>query len=104
MDKSIASAELVGQDPDGRRFPIRIVIGTPYLSGTEPETWACPVRVEPLYTHLRDIAGGDSFQALCLANRTAVALLRGFVDKGRRLMHDDNTEFTLDSYFPRGCE
>jgi hypothetical protein len=104
MEHVIASVELVGQHPDGRRFPVRVAIGTPYRSGTDPETWACPVCIDPLYTHLRDIAGADSFQALCLASRTAIALLHGFVEAGGRLMHDDGADFPLDSYVPLGSQ
>jgi len=35
-----------GESKDRERFPIRVQIGRPYLSGTEPDTWACPVAVD----------------------------------------------------------
>ncbi len=98
MKEVLATTELFGESKDRGRFPIRVQIGRPYLSGTEPDTWACPVAIDPLYTHLRDIAGGDSFQALCLASRTAISLLESFVQSGGRLTHDDGTAYSLDAY------
>ncbi len=98
MDAPIASLECFAVEKDGRRFPLKVVIGRPYKSGTDPETWSCPVTVDPLYTHLRDIAGGDSFQALCLASRTALELLDGFLQRGGRLLHDDGHDVPLHAY------
>lgn len=94
----LATVELFGESKDRGRFPIRVQIGRPYLSGTDPDTWACPVVIDPLYTHLRDIVGADSFQALCLASHTAISLLSGFVQSGGQLTHDDGTAFSLDAY------
>jgi uncharacterized protein DUF6968 len=96
----IATLECIAIEKDGRRFPLKVSIGRPYQSGTEPDTWSCPVQVDPLHTHLRDIAGGDSFQALCLAARMALELLDGFVQRGGRLVHDDGGNLTLDNYVP----
>jgi len=104
MDNVIALANLFGQDKDGRRFPIKVEIGSPYQSADDPETWRCPVNIDPLYSHLRDIAGADGFQALCLASRLAISLLRGYVEDGGRLLHDDGTEFSLDSYVPKEAQ
>ncbi len=98
MNEVLATVELFGESKDRGRFPIRVQIGRPYLSDTEPDTWACAVVIDPLYTHLRDIAGGDSFQALCLASRTAISLLSGFVQSGGQLTHDDGTVFSLNAY------
>lgn len=104
MNNVIAVANLFGQDKDGCRFPIKVEIGAPYQSGDDPETWLCPVRIDPLYSHLRDIAGADGFQALCLASRLAVSLLRGYIEDGGRLLHDDGTDFSLDSYVPKDVQ
>jgi hypothetical protein len=98
--EALATLECIAVEKDGRRFPLKVSIGRPYQSGTDPEIWACPVRIDPLHTHVRDIAGGDSFQALCLASRMAIELLRGFVQRGGKLVHDDDEEVALDSYLP----
>ncbi len=100
MNASIAALSGVAIDRDGVRFPFKVTIGTPYLSGRDPENWACPVSIDPLHTHLRDIVGGDSFQALCLASRLALDLLRSFVEGGGRLTFDGETDVPLDSYIP----
>jgi Domain of unknown function (DUF6968) len=98
MDDVLASTEMVGIKPNGERLAIAVRIGRPYVSGTDPETWSCPVSVEPLYPKLADIAGLDSLQALVLACNLAFSLLQGFKDKGGRLLHDDGTEFPLEAY------
>jgi hypothetical protein len=100
--EALATFECIAIEKDGRRFPLKVSIGRPYLSGKEPETWSCPVRVDPLFTHLRDIAGGDSFQALCLASRMAVELLDGFVKGGGKLIDEDGGSVSLDSYISPG--
>jgi len=96
MDDAIAITELVGESKERGRFSIRVQIGRPYLRAKDPDMWACPVSVEPLYKRLADIAGEDSFQALCLANRLAASLLEGFVQSGGRLLNNDGTAFSLD--------
>ena len=98
--ETLATFECIAVEKDGRRFPLKVSIGRPYQSGKDPETWACPVRIDPLHTHLRDIAGSDSFQALCLASRMAVDLLDGFVEKGGKLVDEDGGSVSLDSYIP----
>ena len=97
---ALATFECTAIEQDGRRFPLKVSIGRPYQSGTDPETWACPVHIDPLYTHLRDIAGSDAFQALCLACRMAIELLDGFVERGGKLIDEDGGSVSLDSYIP----
>lgn len=98
--EALATFECIAVEKDGRRFPLKVLIGRPYQSGKDPDTWACPVRIDPLHTHLRDIAGGDSFQALCLVSRMAVELLNGFVQGGGKLIDDDGGSVFLESYIP----
>lgn len=95
MDDVIAQTELLGESKDRGRFSIRVQIGRPYLRAKDPEMWACAVSLEPLHGQLADIAGEDSFQALCLANRLAASLLEGFVQSGGRLLNDDGTAFSV---------
>lgn len=60
MDDVIAQTQLVGESKDRGRFSIRVQIGRPYLRAQDPEMWAYPVSLEPLYERLADIAGEDS--------------------------------------------
>ena len=95
----IATLECTAIEKDGRRFPLKLSIGRPYQSGKgHSSNWACSVRIDPLYTNLKDIVGLDSFQALCLALRLAVELLDGFVQRGGQLLDDDGSSIPLDSY------
>jgi len=98
MTEVIASTQIVGVRPSGEKLSITVRIGRPYISGTEPETWSCPVSVEPLYPKLADIAGLDSLQSFVLACRLALSLLEGFKESGGQLLHDDGTDFPLEAY------
>jgi hypothetical protein len=98
MDNVIAHTVIFGQRQGGDRFEITVEIGTPYKYGDDPEEWACPVAVRPLYKRLRDAHGGDSFQSLCLAIALAQDLLQGFREKGGSLTYDNGEEFPLESY------
>jgi hypothetical protein len=98
MNPIVAQIVIFGQRPGGQRFQITVRIRTPYQVSGEHEEWACPVSLEPLYANLRDIHGGDSFQALCLAVRLVHQLLKGFVEDGGSLTYETGEEFPLDSY------
>lgn len=100
MNAPIASLQAIAIDRAGSRFPVKVEIGTPYQAKGTPGTWHCPVAIEPLHPTLRDVAGGDAFQALCLASRLAIDLLRSFVDSGGRLTFDGSNEVPLDAYIP----
>jgi hypothetical protein len=63
MEKVIAQTSFFGQRPGEERFEITVEIGAPYQCGEDPEEWACPVAVSPLYKRLHDAHGGDSFQS-----------------------------------------
>jgi hypothetical protein len=98
MDDVIAGDDIIGVRASGERITIKLRLGRPYRKDTDPETWACPVSLEPLYSRLADIVGDSSFQSLCLASRLALYLLAGFKEDGGRLLCDDGTEFPLDAY------
>jgi hypothetical protein len=98
VSDSVATFEAMGVDPEGAEFPVIVRIGRPYLAHEDPGVWRCPLSVEPLHSRLPDVAGSDSFQAICLASRLAVELLRGFVDKGGRLVVPDGDDVPLDTY------
>ena len=100
VNASTASFEAVGIDSERGRFPVKVTIGVPYLSKREPDTWRCPVAVDPLSPNLRDIAGSDAFQSLCLAACLAVDLLQSFVEKGGRVTYDGENDVPLDAYIP----
>ena len=98
MTEVIASVQIIGVRSSGEKLPIVVSIGRPYINGSEPETWCCPVSVDPLYPKLADIAGSDSLQSFLLASRLALSLLEGFKEEGGQLFHEDGTEFPLDAY------
>jgi hypothetical protein len=68
---TVATTSLLGEQ-NGSRFEIVIEIGQPYRCSDSPEEWACPIALRGLYAELRDMHGGDAFQALCLAVRLAL--------------------------------
>ncbi len=98
MEKVIAQSSFLGQRPGEDRFEITVEIGTPYQCGEDPEEWACPVAVRPLYKRLHDAHGGDSFQSLCLAISLAQDLLQGFREKGGLLTYETGETFPLEAY------
>ena len=99
MDAPIAKVTLIGKRAGEEAFEITAEIGTPYKFGEDPEEWACPVSLTPLYMRLPDAHGGNSLQALCLAISLIQDLLQDFKDKGGVLTHDGNVdEFALDAY------
>ena len=79
MTPIVASLSLIGRNLGEDDFPLTVEIGAPYQVGKEE--WACPVSVSPLYDHLPDMRGGDLFQAIFLAMRLALTLLKDFNDK-----------------------
>jgi hypothetical protein len=98
LNVPIATLEAIAIDTQGARFPLKVSIGTPYQSGNDPATWFCPVAIDPLHRDLRDIAGTDALQALCLGIRLVIDLLRSFVARGGHLTYDCENELPLDSY------
>ena len=95
---AIAQLRLTGVRGPGEHFPVVVEIGRPYLSGQNPESWSCPISVEPLYSELADQMGIDSLHALLLACRLAFTLLSGFISEGGRLVYPDGTDFDVTSY------
>jgi hypothetical protein len=98
MDDVIASDDIIGVRASGERITIKVRIGRPYRKDSEPETWACPVTMEPLYPRVGDVVGDSSFQAMCLTARLALYLLNGFKEDGGRLLFEDGTDVPLDAY------
>ena len=96
MDDVVAGEDLVAVRATGERVSIQIRLGRPYQKS--PESWACPVQVEPLYPRLPDVVGSSSLQALSLAQRLALYLLRGFIEDGGKLLYVGGDEFPIDAY------
>jgi|SRR5580765_7243247 hypothetical protein len=98
MNSVIAMESLIatraGEDP----FELKIEIGTPYKVGSDPEEWACPLALSPLYQKLHDAHGGNSFQSLCLAASLALDLLHGFLEKGGSLTFPNGDTFPFEAY------
>ena len=97
MKELVATLNLIGIEPDGKRIDILATIGKPFLvPGHEDiDEWACAVFLEPLYKTLHNVHSGSSFQALCLASNLILKLLSDFIDKGGQLVHEDGTQFSL---------
>jgi hypothetical protein len=98
MSSIVASETLLAQRPGEDPFEIEIRIGLPYKVGTEPEEWACPVALKPLYAKLHDDHAGSSFQALCLASALILELLDGIKAKGGKLLYAPGEGFPLEAY------
>lgn len=94
----VAQLKLVGVRHSGERFPVLAQIGRPYLNKGSPESWSCPVSLEPLYPQLVDQVGVDSMHALTLACRLVFTLLNGFSLEGGRLLYEDNSDFASNAY------
>lgn len=104
MSNIIASTEIIGVKDD-QRFAITLKIGYPYQRAGVPDSWACPVVLDPLYPRLPDMVGEDSFQALCLAIRLVMHLLSEFKGGGGRLLNEDSSDFPLEAIlFHHHCE
>jgi len=98
MNNVIAQTSIFGERPGEDRFEIKVEIGVPYQCNNDPEEWACPVAVRPLYKRLHDVHGSDSFQSLCLAISLAQDLLQNFKKKGGLLTDETGDLFPLQSY------
>jgi len=98
MNSVIAKESLIAKRANEDPFELKIEIGTPYQIGSDPEEWACPVGLSPLYQNLHDAHGGNSFQSLCLAASLALDLLHGFIEKGGSLRFPNGDNFPLEAY------
>lgn len=94
--ETIAKETILGCLAEGEAFEIRVEIGVPYPWRGSDEEWACPVKVDPLHPNLRDIHGGSSLQALCLALRLVKSLLDDFVEKGGQLTYGSTGDTGID--------
>lgn len=99
MNAVIAELVLFAKRRGEEPFKVTVQIGTPYKSLDDPEEWACPVVVGPLYKHLPDVYGTDSMQALCLAVSLVLKSLQAFRDDGGTLSFDGSgDDFPLEAY------
>ena len=98
METVVAKTTVVVQRPDAEAQTVTIQIGTPRQTGTDPEEWACPVSLKPLYSNLRDANGGSAFQALCLAASLVLDLLHGVVEKGGTVSFVGGDRFPFEAY------
>lgn len=99
MDAVVAKLSLKGCRVEGEYFPVTVEIGAPYQIGRDD--WACSISVHPLYDHLSDQHGVDSFQALFLAVRLSISLLKDFTEKGGLLiMGEENLILAGNGSFP----
>ena len=100
IEQKIAASELLLAERLGEaRFQVHVLIGLPQKIGEDPEEWATPVGLSPLYNKLHDAHGGSSVQSLCLAIRLIYMLLQDFLDKGGKLFYDSGEAFDLQANF-----
>jgi hypothetical protein len=99
-----AELDVIFIDPTGNRARGRIYIGKPYLETNN--TWRCPVGMDGMYTSLPDMAGVNSFHAMCLALKTIQSLSKHFLDEGGAIYQinfesgkAEEEPFAYDSYF-----
>jgi hypothetical protein len=92
----ISFRNLHGIKKDGAHIDIVVGLGIPY-EDKQHNAWACPVKMEGLYTELADQHGIDSWQALRLSQKLVVGLLQNFIEKGGRLyLFGEDDEVTKD--------
>ena len=96
----VLSLNLEAVPSDGPSIPFKLEVQTPFLE--RGMQWRCVVSMGDFQRPLR-IAGGDPFQALCLAIDFARWTLRFFEESGGRLMCEGE-RFPLDAYFFKAPE
>ena len=97
---SILSLNLEAIRSDGPSIAFKLEVQSPFLE--REMQWRCVVLMGDFQRPLR-IAGGDPFQALCLAIDFARWTLRDFEEGGGRLMYKGE-RFPLDAYFFKAPE
>lgn len=96
----IAERTIYAVDKDSRGFEIRLMIGRPYRTESENETWACPVAAVGLPNQLPDMYGFNSWQALMHARLALRSILASFIDDGGRLyLEKDGKEQNVEDIF-----
>ncbi len=97
-NRSIVSLVLTAIPTDGDPFDFELSIEQPYL---ETEfMWRCIVRTGQFQRPL-SIAGGDGFQALCLAIDYVRCTFEAFEEEGGRLLSDGDGLGLLEAYYFR---
>jgi hypothetical protein len=91
----IATLRLKASRPGEDPFDLNVEIGAPVQVG--PDEWVCSSTISPLGKQRR-IHGIDSLQALVLAAKFTLTILKHFVEDGGALQYDDGTPFTGEGY------
>ena len=84
MERPIAGLRLNATPPNEPTQQIEVQIGLPVQVG--PDEWVCPVELKGLYESMQ-LRGGDALQALGLAMRLSLSLLKAFKDGGGTLQY-----------------
>jgi hypothetical protein len=93
--RPILSLALEAIPPEGPAIAFTLEVQSPFLE--REMQWRCVVLMGDFQRPLR-IAGGDPFQALCLAIDYARWTLRDFEESGGRLICEGD-RFPLEAYF-----
>jgi len=98
MPEAIAEYSLMGQEPEGPWFPVRVVLEKPEPSEEMSPAWSCAVTISPILSKAIAIYGEGSFQTLCLAARFAVQTLDTFLADGGSLKYANGELFEPDVF------
>lgn len=98
MNTVIANTKVLVTPKGQATFDVTLEIGTPYQKPDDPEIWACPVSLKPLYNNLREARTDTAFQSLCLAISLALDLLHGVKEKGGTVELEPGQDFPFEAY------
>jgi hypothetical protein len=85
IPKFIASQDLIWLLSDGKERPFCVKIAEPYQ--IDPSTWACPIWLDGLEEHPRNIYGVSSLQALCHSLNHVGNFFRHLMDNGENFIY-----------------
>ncbi|MGA1805531.1 hypothetical protein VHN57_13320 [Sphingobium sp. WW5] len=93
MKTLIASHIFSAIDPQGEKFEISIGLEIP--AKDHEGIWWCPVHLSPFLNKVRPIAGGDSFQSICLSIALIRSVIDDFVEKGGQVPSSFHSSYPM---------
>lgn len=94
--KFIASQELIWLLSNGKEIPFCVNVAEPYE--IDASTWACPILLDGLEAHPRNIHGVSSLQALCQALSHVGHFLGHLMDNGEKFLYSRDRS-VFDKHF-----
>ena len=93
MKTLIASHIFSAINPQGEKFEISIGLEIP--AKDHEGIWWCPVHLSPFLNKVRPIAGGDSFQSICLSIALIRSVIDDFVEKGGQVPSSFHSSYPM---------